>query len=316
MQNQAEIPAADIRRAVEQIPIPDLPPQFFYRAAPELSAQPTYAVRRRLSPPRRVWISVAAAAGIVIASAVVVNLPGQPSRSHSRLPQAIASGEQCCRPGESQLQWYRAYLQVHPATARLVRARQLAAEKASSRVTRKSTGIRSLVAYIRPARTSSFASLPASVSELVANQETFLTGGQTPVSIQEPIIGDSDGGPSVYVVTYPSNMCVITALKGATASCYVALREGGGLLSTSYSVVDGKRFIDGLVGNDVSSVQVSAADTSAGSTTQAVISNNAFIARLPYRGGHLGAVTLTVRRSGGGATATITLPGNRTFRQP
>ncbi|MGH3026210.1 MAG: hypothetical protein ACRDLR_07180 [Gaiellaceae bacterium] len=250
-------------------------------------------------------MSLAATAAVV---AVVVSR-GSGSPTHET-PVRGHAGSACCAPapGQTRLQAIQAYVRSHPQLARQLERRQQADARLASRSTPSSTGVRTLAAYTRVKDTVDVARLLRSVTEIIASQELLQTGGQGPVTVQEPIVGDpSRGMPSIYLVGYPSKLCMIIALKGAGGTCYVALGRARGALSVDDSIVDGERFVHGLVADDVASVTVSlaaTADTPA-ATVHATVADNVFVAPLPHGGGaDLGTVTLTVTRDNG-STVTV-----------
>jgi hypothetical protein len=167
------------------------------------------------------------------------------------------------------------------------------------------TNVRELHAFKHAVRPRAQNALPASVSEVINLMATRL--GTHPSNIQEPIIG----APSIYLVSLGStHLCMIVALHGATAFCRDSLRQAEGSLQASRSIVDGKMFITGLAADNVKTITVTTANTPStqGSTIQARIVNNVFVARLPYTGGGSGATTITVTRTDG-TTGTLELHG-------
>lgn len=231
----------------------------------------------------------------------------------ARVPPADTTRPPCCAStrGESPSEAYKAFLKAHPQAAARIRQRQTDYARLASRSVPGSTGVRTLVAYTHVERPIDASSLPASVRELIGNQLIFVTGDAEPVGIEEPVKGDASAGtPSIYLVRYPNNLCVVISIKGAAAGCYAALRAGRGSISFDESIVDGKRYIHGLVANNVTSVAITLDSTSASpaATIHARIVNNVFIADLPYKGEfHLGALTITITHTNG-AMVTLHFP--------
>jgi hypothetical protein len=323
MNAQEEHRDAKLARAIARIAVPSLDRDFL---ASLVSATPpdTVAInRRRHRRSTRAWLLAAAAVASLAAVAAVAIVRGNGTTGtpaiHTHLSAAVTDGSECCKPGETPQQWFKAYLRSHPQTAKVIRRNQKLRQRAASRAMPGSTGVRTLLAYTRIVRPTSTTDLPASVSELIKNEETFLTVGEAPTSIQEPIIGSPAAEtPSIYLVTYPDNLCMIIALKGAAGTCYVALRQAGGSISIDDSIVGGKRFIHGLVANDIKGLTVTLAATATGpaQTVPATIQNNAFIAPLSYGGGYdLSAATITITHADGTIT-TITMPRVPTPRSP
>jgi hypothetical protein len=156
-------------------------------------------------------------------------------------------------------------------------------------------GVRSLVAYRKPTTaTLSTASLPTSVTEVLSG-----LADETPIAIDEPIIGQADAGtPSLYLARFPNRLCAILAINGATGSCYSTLNRAASSIALTDAIVDGRRYVYGLTGNDVTAVDVS---TPSAATIHATIAPNVFIANLPAQA--RGSVTVLVTRRDGTNTS-------------
>ena len=167
------------------------------------------------------------------------------------------------------------------------------------------TDVRTLYAFKRVVNARS--ALPRGMSETLQRFGSRL--GESPTSIAEPIIGP----PSIYLVTFEPNQ-ICTGISSFTASawgCGESLRQAGGSLLIRDVILRGRRFVYGLAANDVTSITIAseATPTNPGTSEQAQLANNAFVASLPYQGGlDLGAVAVTATRTDG-STATANLPG-------
>lgn len=278
--------------------------------------------KHSLQPGRRRtwWLAVAAAAAAATGTLLALHLASG-SSTVAGTSLATTKGSACCSTtrADARVRAFRAFLKAHPLFRQRLEQRLQAWKRASSDNAAGTTGVRTLAAYTRVADEVSSDALPASVSELIGNEETFLTGGQSPTSIQEPIRGDTaTGAPSIYLIRYSYNLCMIISLKGAAGSCYVVLRQARGAIAVDDSIVDGKRFIHGLVANNVKSVTVSLAPSANTPRTsvQATIENNMFLAPVPYTGGFaLASATISVTRSDG-TTSSIALPQPPTIVPP
>jgi hypothetical protein len=168
------------------------------------------------------------------------------------------------------------------------------------------TDVRTLLAFRRAVNERSNNSLPPTVHEVLARFAS--RNHESPTTIAEPITGP----PSIYLITFkPNQLCEVVALSGAVWECRVTLRQAGGSLSVAQAIVDGQRFVYGLAANDVTSITVTspASSTTAATSEQAQLANNAFVASLPYHGGFgLSGVTVTANRSDG-STGTASLRG-------
>lgn len=143
--------------------------------------------------------------------------------------------------------------------------------------------------------------LPASVTEVVTQM------GADPASAQEPFTGP----PSIYLFHRGSNnLCLVIALGHAVGSCFYVLNAAAGAISDpTIAIVDGKLFVAGLVANDARTITatVTGADKKRPSRS-AVIKNNVFAVSLPYNGGGVDAITVTVNRTDG-TSQSFDMPG-------
>jgi hypothetical protein len=277
----------------------------------------------RLSPPTRggtarhlsgrIRSVAVAVVGVAVAITALAITLIEGSAGHGKLA-ATSPGSKlaCCSPapGQTEQEAIQAFLKTHPVLAQLLKRHQHAA----SHNTPQSTGVRSLAAYTRDMHSVRASDLPASVKELIDGQR-ILNLGEPPTSVQEPIVGaTSSGTPSIYLIRYPNDLCVVIAIKGAAGSCYDALTQAGGSISIDDSIVDGKRFIHGLVANDVSAITVSLAATgnTPAASVSATIENNVYLAPITYNGLRPGAVSISVTHTNG-ATTTIRLPAAPTI---
>jgi hypothetical protein len=274
------------------------------------SAEQSVSRRPRLR--RTWWLAVAAAATAAACTLLALHLARE-SSTVAGPSLTTTKGSACCSStrADARVTAFRAFLKAHPLFRQRMEQRLRAWKRASSDSAAGTTGVRTLAAYTRIADEVSRDALPPSVSELISNEETFLTGGQQPTSIQEPISGNSAAGePSIYLIRYSYNLCMIISLKGAAGSCYVVLRQAKGSIALDDSIVDGKRFIHGLVADNVKSVTVSLTPsaTKPSTSVQATIENNMFLAPVPYNGGFaLGSATISVTRSDD-TTSSFALP--------
>lgn len=182
-----------------------------------------------------------------------------------------------------------ALLEVHGGASQLPGPRATTQTPSSS-----SVGVRSLIAYRKPSGATLPAdSLPESVTEVLSG----LTDA-TPIAIDEPVVGQAAAGtPSLYLVRVKDLLCPILAIRGATGSCYSTLNRGEGSAALTDAIVDTRRFVYGLTGNDVTAVDVR---TPSSPTSHATLAPNVFIARLPARAA--GRITVVVTHSDGSHT--------------
>jgi hypothetical protein len=169
---------------------------------------------------------------------------------------------------------------------------------------RRHTAIRvgSLVAFTYRQNAVSSPGLPASVAEVVANLDADISTAQEPFT----------GRPSVYLFRRASSdLCLVIVVTHASGSCYHTLAAADGTITNpSLSIVDERMFITGLAANDVQSIRATleTTPTTPATTRPASIENNVFLADLPYDGGAVGTVTLTVVATSG-SESSFTLPG-------
>jgi hypothetical protein len=164
------------------------------------------------------------------------------------------------------------------------------------------TPVRTLVAFSYRENAVAPTDLPASVTEVVTGM------GADPTTEQEPF----PGPPSIYLFHRGSNnLCLVVALGHASGSCFYVLTAATGAISDpSISIVEGKLFVTGLAANNARTITTTLAGTNQtpGTTRPAVIKNNVFVASLPYNGGALGAITVTVNQTNG-TSQSFTIPG-------
>jgi hypothetical protein len=172
--------------------------------------------------------------------------------------------------------------------------------------TDQARGSVSALASLRPSQRGLPASgLPAPVSHLLAGAEAQYGGSAS--EIQAPITG----GATVYSAHVGSDqVCLFIAAQGAVASCHDALASAAGALAVDIAVVDRNLYVDGLASADITRVDVSveATSTSIGGSVRATLTDNVFLAALPFNDKSTGQITVTaVHRDG--STSTYMAPG-------
>lgn len=164
------------------------------------------------------------------------------------------------------------------------------------------TSVKTLHAFKSRSHLRYSVTLPASVSEVVANMTGHFQANATGLRQL------TTGSPSVFVFRIGSGqLCVVVALTGAGGFCNSALGEAGGALATNVAIVDGKMFVIGLAANNVSSISASFRGNATALPVKTQVVDNAFVASLPYQGGGVGSISVNATRTDG-STGAVTIP--------